>query len=985
MSSKRLRFTENNNNNAGPSKIPRRNNNRFNTSSESTYGLGGNTSRESSMVMGGRNNNNSNNNSGNSNKNIEQQISGIMNAYNLRMNNENVRNKYTPLHKAVTSGKTNAAEAILNITKKYLNKGNDEGETPLHKAIDKNDIKIVKLLIKRGADLNIQDRSKRTPLYRAVEKGRLEVVKVLVTATGIDVNQGANMGWTPLNLASIKGNSVMVKVLLTKRGINVDQVDFINKRTPLLNAASRGFVEVIELLINAGASVNLADIEGYTPVLLASRAGRTDVVKVLLAAQGIDVNKANKDGDTPLYIASYRGHAEVVQLLLGSRGIDVNKENKKGETPLYWASRKGHTEVVKLLIKHPNLKIKKDKQLLEIIKKAKPEIVKLVLSHPSINLTNKINGESIGNFINAHRTKNEAISIRGRKDWETHNNNEQFADFNLERWIKQSNANYINTNKSRTASTRETFNKNLQEGVSKRTPYVKRNGTPWTEEEHLKFLRAMKLYGRKWKEIKNYIGTKIAEQIQSHAQKYFAHPYLPNKAPSIHDIRIEDINDKGRFVPVTVEARKYLMFEAMKKGNDNKVCSLINSGNVPYNNEVKSLIKQLPNQASRVKYARMFTGKEPLNINKGQTSKNSETSSSPRTPPRTKNNRTSLSPRTPPRPSPETQKQMLLAGSPKFLRTPFHQKIRYFNREYPINTPINNINFKTPNYTNGEGIYERFEKFVKANPLRYDLFKDGSKLVLIGSRAIIYHFGKNSNNFIKGDDFDFSYYYSYDKTFNVSSVLKYITKTLEKIDNFFIPYISLFLSTLNRKYKLNVHYSIKGVKHGSINNVKNLKLNKVNFENMFLRKRHIGTVGYNLIDDKGDRVEFIDVGLNIQRNINNSDIIANYNGFSIFNKRANLLRTLSTLLTIANPDSGMSNKKFEYKLRNYRLMLSILMKKNNTNNSLKKLAEFINSELKNKNRNAIYRNSKTIENLLSHRGSSYPKLVNEYLKLKLNS
>lgn len=44
----------------------------------------------------------------------------------------------------------------------------------------------------------------------------------------------------------------------------------------------------------------------------------------------------------------------------------------------------------------------------------------------------------------------------------------------------------------------------------------------WTKEEHEKFVKGIVLFGRNWKKVEEFIGTRSGAQIRSHAQKYFS-------------------------------------------------------------------------------------------------------------------------------------------------------------------------------------------------------------------------------------------------------------------------------------------------------------------------------------------------------------------------------------------------------------------------------------------------------------------------------
>ena len=69
------------------------------------------------------------------------------------------------------------------------------------------------------------------------------------------------------------------------------------------------------------------------------------------------------------------------------------------------------------------------------------------------------------------------------------------------------------------------------------------NAGRWTDEEHLKFLEALKLYGKNWNKVHRYVGSRTSAQTRSHAQKYFNKLSKKNTKES-HD-ELKELNRKG--------------------------------------------------------------------------------------------------------------------------------------------------------------------------------------------------------------------------------------------------------------------------------------------------------------------------------------------------------------------------------------------------------------------------------------------------------
>lgn len=129
-------------------------------------------------------------------------------------------------------------------------------------------IKVLKALIKRGADLNRTNQLGQTPLLLASSRsGEVEEEMALaLLAGGANPNLKDHHGETPLHAAAGTDRPHLVRTLLEK-GAPVNIKDDYGE-TPLHKAclAFNGSPETIELLVDGGADVHAKDAEGHEPL-----------------------------------------------------------------------------------------------------------------------------------------------------------------------------------------------------------------------------------------------------------------------------------------------------------------------------------------------------------------------------------------------------------------------------------------------------------------------------------------------------------------------------------------------------------------------------------------------------------------------------------------------------------------------------------------------------------------------------------------------
>lgn len=290
-----------------------------------------------------------------------------------------------------------------------VSRGQEQSQS-LHTAISDGDLKQVKTLLAKGANINAPDADGTTPLMHAVVNAGADCVKLLLDK-GADPNLSNKAGATALMWAV--GDLKKVQLLLDK-GANVNAVSK-DESSPLRLALRLPHpMPVVQVLLAKGANVNQADKYGFTPLIMAGLTGKLELIQLLLAKgadpkaktkfggthltaianstniqavkwaveQGLDVTDKKRDlligpamsgdfsimqlllskgadpnapddlGYTPLMhaVLTEASSLELVKLLL-DKGADAKAKAKDGLTALSFAKRKGWTEVIALLTK----------------------------------------------------------------------------------------------------------------------------------------------------------------------------------------------------------------------------------------------------------------------------------------------------------------------------------------------------------------------------------------------------------------------------------------------------------------------------------------------------------------------------------------------------------------------------------------------------------------------------------------------------------
>jgi ankyrin repeat protein len=213
-------------------------------------------------------------------------------------------------------------------------------QTPLLAAVNKNDLAMVELLLKYGAQIDLKNVWGCTALDVAISNG-FEAIQRYLISKGAHYTFGKRFlealqperKWIlyPLHEAADAGCLDRLQTLLSSSSslfsCSVDGIDDVD-RTALHYAANKDFDEIVLFLISEGSSMQKKDSEGKMPLESAVESGALKCVKCFLAQHGVDtyLKNATDKGDTIgahlLDIAAINGYEDIV-LELRKHGAKV--------------------------------------------------------------------------------------------------------------------------------------------------------------------------------------------------------------------------------------------------------------------------------------------------------------------------------------------------------------------------------------------------------------------------------------------------------------------------------------------------------------------------------------------------------------------------------------------------------------------------------------------------------------------------------------
>lgn len=297
---------------------------------------------------------------------------------------------------------TETIKFLLEQPGNEVNKPTHDNRIYLHWAAGKGNTEIIKYLIDKGSDVNLEDSHGSFPITAAASSGQsnTEIYEAFFKA-GIDPKKKYRDGANLLLLSIASDKELKAADYFATKGMSLKDVDN-DGNTAFTYAARSGNIPLLKKLLEKGVKTN--DNALFTAAQGSRRESNTiETYKYLVEEVKIKPTATNKEGKNVLhFLAGKANQTEIIKYFI-SKGVDPNKADKEGVTPLMVAASARETSVLEFLLptsKNVNAQnLKGESALTNAVKSGTPEAVSLLLAKGADVKVQDKDGNNLGFYL----------------------------------------------------------------------------------------------------------------------------------------------------------------------------------------------------------------------------------------------------------------------------------------------------------------------------------------------------------------------------------------------------------------------------------------------------------------------------------------------------------------------------------------------------------------------------------------------------------
>jgi ankyrin repeat protein len=291
---------------------------------------------------------------------------------------------------------------------------NDDGDSPLHYAVDREKLTTAEQLVKKGARMEVVNKKGLSAPFLAVLKDDPRFIKIFV-AHQLNLEKHKRNGDTVFHAAIKEKKPKSIHYCINETALhnltnnedktptflaidrNIDTLRVfkqsqLNAATatgikPIHYATEHNKYDAITYLLNHNISIDEPDTQGNTPIFYVNNEATLN----FLLAHNANLHKRNNKGEDILAVASHNKNLPLIKVLTQKHNFNIDARDNKGQTPFMSATIEQNYEVMTTLINQGvNIRITdnaRETVLHKIARSGDQKAAKIVLNHEKALLT----------------------------------------------------------------------------------------------------------------------------------------------------------------------------------------------------------------------------------------------------------------------------------------------------------------------------------------------------------------------------------------------------------------------------------------------------------------------------------------------------------------------------------------------------------------------------------------------------------------------